>query len=186
MGCRCWPLKCFLDCQIKPFMAATLFPQYPMEKSASPIFARRIWDITEESVLAGRAPEGFGNSLKSQAKTEKYGIAAGASGFRSRMNLHRSVYLGKSQRNNLIRKWGEMNRIPKFPMPAHLGFCLRLCTFSQEMKELSRESFFFYPRKWMGGNLTISLRSGFSALFVDGRNLVLLPLRKEWGWQGTN
>jgi len=157
-------------CQSKnPFMAH-LFPNTQWKKSASPILP----DASEEArrSVAGKAAE-LWQTHWIQRRWKIWKLCA-SSGFRSRLNCRSDRKLIRT----MIPEWGGMNRIPNFRMACQSGFCPRLCTFKQGMKNLREVFLPSKDGKWVG--IYESVKRWLSRFSVDGE--WLLPNFRKMGY----
>ncbi len=152
-----WPLNVFTNPDQKPFYGGTYFPKknwVQLLQGVADAFQNNREKLEESA-------EGFGHSLQ-HSVIAKYGLKGSESAVKPK-EMEQAAQLLIS---NFDPKWGGLQRVPKFPMPAIWAFLLDYGLLKQDEPILGKVIF---TLKKMGmGGIYDAVGGGFARYSVDG------------------
>ncbi len=152
-----WPLNVFLTPEQKPFYGGTYFPPNSWVKLLNSIHKA----YTEDRDKVESSANQVTGSLNA-SELEKYGMVMGEKAFK----IEQLDTVFQNLANNFDRKFGGMNRSPKFPMPSIWEFLLKYHS-SNNNQEALNQVVTTLDRMGQGG-IYDPIDGGFARYSVDG------------------
>ncbi|WP_114749981.1 thioredoxin domain-containing protein [Pleomorphovibrio marinus] len=152
-----WPLNVFVTPEQKPFYGGTYFPKknwMQLLKGIAEAFQSNREKLDESA-------DGFGRSLQDSV-VAKYGLTD-ARDLPQRKEMEQAAQL---LIRNFDPKWGGLQRVPKFPMPAIWAFLLDYGLLKDDEPMLGKV--IFTLRKIGMGGIYDAVGGGFARYSVDG------------------